>query len=257
MTNSRSQRKPLPPYGSVEAFRNFLDMLERRTTERVTEDTIQDSKLTSKGNEYKLLRGLRFLDLIDKEGYATEKLRSLHFVGKTYTRNLEKVVREAYDALFADITLETDSRADVTNSIMRVYGVARGLAREAVRIFVYLAEKAEIPLRGILPTKEVKGERSRQEEIDLGHSRILFSAEMHNGNFKKGSCVNFTGDICEAWSWGNHRGLNRNFILGNPLRKGGRLFVNPHPFFCASCPKWYGPKGKPSRNGSPGNHIAP
>ena len=191
--NLESKNKLPPPYGSVKAFKNFFDMLERRTVDRVTKDIVRKNNLTSKGNEYKLIGGLRFLGLIDKDGYATEKLKGLHFVGKKFTRNLEKVVREAYEELFSDISnLESASRADIINSIMSVYNVRRGTAREAVRVFIYLAKKAEIPLSSKITQKEETSrkklikEEAEDLEVMIHLSKILFSAETYNGNFKKG-----------------------------------------------------------------------
>lgn len=235
---------PLPPYGSIGSFRKFFELLERRTVEKITEEIIRQNNLTSRGNEYKLFHGLRFLDLIDETGNATEKLRSLHFVGEEFTRNLNNVVREAYKDLLSEIDM-TSSREQITNSLMKVYGVARGLAKEAVRIFIYLGQKAGISLLSqetALPLKTRLPKKISLKELGAidPFSRILISAELHNGNFKKRTCLQFNGDFCEAWSWREQEfsGLNQDFVLGKPLKKEERLFVNPHPFFCASCPRW-------------------
>jgi hypothetical protein len=71
-------------------------------------------------------------------------------------------------------------------------------------------------------------------------SKISNSAQMFIGNFKKGNCDYFNGTLCEGWSWGDYKfsGLNSHFVLEEPTKRGDRLFINPHPFFCAICPKW-------------------
>ena len=71
-------------------------------------------------------------------------------------------------------------------------------------------------------------------------SKISFSSQMYIGNFKKGNCEHFDGEVCNVWSWGGHEfsGLNRRFVLGEPKPRKGRLVINPHPFFCSLCPKW-------------------
>lgn len=49
-------------------------------------------------------------------------------------------------------------------------------------------------------------------------SKISYSAQMFIGNFKKGNCSFFNGNLCEAWSWGDYKfsGLNPHFVLENP-----------------------------------------
>ena len=71
-------------------------------------------------------------------------------------------------------------------------------------------------------------------------SKISFSSQNFIGNWKKGNCEHFDGDVCTVWSWEDHEfsGLNKHFIMGEPKRRNERLIVNPEPFFCALCPKW-------------------
>lgn len=71
-------------------------------------------------------------------------------------------------------------------------------------------------------------------------SKVSSSSQMFIGNFKKMNCDYFDGDFCNAWSWGdyNFSGLSRHFVLGAPVKREGRWFINPDPFFCALCPKW-------------------
>lgn len=75
-------------------------------------------------------------------------------------------------------------------------------------------------------------------------SKISSSSQMFIGNWKKGNCQNFDGDFCNVWSWEEHRfsGLNRHFVLREPKSRKGKLIINPHPFFCALCPKWIASK---------------
>lgn len=83
-------------------------------------------------------------------------------------------------------------------------------------------------------------------------SKISFSSQLFIGNWKKGNCENFDGSYCQVWSWEKHRcsGLNKNFVMSEPLERNGKLVINPDPFFCALCPKWIASKetlGKGSR----------
>jgi hypothetical protein len=75
-------------------------------------------------------------------------------------------------------------------------------------------------------------------------SKVSFSSQMFIGNFKKEHCTYFDGNFCHAWSWKDYKfsGINRHFVLEEPIKREGRLFINPHPFFCALCPKWHNSK---------------
>ena len=71
-------------------------------------------------------------------------------------------------------------------------------------------------------------------------SKISFSSQLYIGNWKKGNCEHFDGNVCNVWSWGDYEfsGLNKHFVMGEPKRRNKRLIINPDPFFCALCPKW-------------------
>jgi len=77
-------------------------------------------------------------------------------------------------------------------------------------------------------------------EATIHFSKISFSSQLFIGNWKKGNCANFDGSYCQVWSWGKHKysGLNKNFVMGEPFERNGKLIINPEPFFCALCPKW-------------------
>lgn len=71
-------------------------------------------------------------------------------------------------------------------------------------------------------------------------SKVSFSSQLFIGNWKKGNCKNFDGSLCQVWSWEKQKysGLNKNFVMGEPTERHGKVIINPDPFFCALCPKW-------------------
>ena len=148
-----------PPYGSISAFKNFLDLLDRITVDKVTKEFVRNYKLTSGKNEYKLIKGLQFLGLIDDNGDATEKLRELQLEGKL-EENLNKVIREAYKEIFEKVNLEKASKETIINSLMTYYQMRKGTAREGTRIFAYLCQRAGIPL-----SDELQAEGKPRERI--------------------------------------------------------------------------------------------
>ena len=165
-----------PPYGSASAFKNFLDLLDKVTMEKVTTEIIRKYDLCSEKNEYKLVNGLRFLGLINENGEATEKLRALQLEGKL-KENLNKVLREAYNKIFDKVNLEKASREILINSFMTEYKIGKGTAREAVRIFIYLCQRAGIPLSKELqttlkpPEKNIRRKKERRQAEETGKEK--------------------------------------------------------------------------------------
>ena len=165
-----------PPYGSVSAFKNFLDLLDQVTVEKVTTEFVRKYNLSSEKNEYKIINGLRFLGLINENGEATEKLRALQLEGKL-KENLNKILREAYAEIFDKVNLEKASKETLVNSFMTYYKMGKGTAREGARIFVYLCQRAGIFLSEELQTelklrervirrrKEKRTEESKEEKL--------------------------------------------------------------------------------------------
>ena len=159
-----------PPYGSVSAFKNFLDLLDKVTIEKVTKEIIRKYNLCSEKNEYKLINGLRFLGLINENGEATEKLRALQLEGKL-EENLNKVLREAYNKIFDKVNLEKASKEILINSFMTEYKIGKGTAREGVRIFIYLCQRAGIPLSKKLQ-KNVRRKKKEDRLKKIGKERL-------------------------------------------------------------------------------------
>jgi len=144
-----------PPYGSRKWYDNFLNLLERIQIDKVDPKFLQTNEVTSTGNEYKVIIGLKFLGLIDEKGNATDKMNSLRVIGDEFTKNLEKIIRDAYSVLFSKIVdLEKAISNDVINCFRRNYDMAPTTAKEASKIFVLLAQRAKIRLSESI-TKEL------------------------------------------------------------------------------------------------------
>jgi len=137
-----------PPQGSVKSYAEFLKLLEKRHVPKVDVSFLKDHKIAS-GNEYKLIAGLKFLGLIDKDGNATEDLNNLCVVGEKRKENLAKVVRRAYSLLFDEVKLNLEKADPETliNTFKTDFNMGSiTTARRAAQVFVFLAQEAGIPL---------------------------------------------------------------------------------------------------------------
>ena len=156
-----------PPYGSVKWYDDFFKLLERLDISEVNLPFLKTHKIAS-GNEYKLVTGLKFLDLINEDGTATERLRSLRLTGETFTENFQKMVRDAYAVLLKTVKdLEKAMPNDVVNTLIDKYGMARSTAKRGAKIFIFLAQKAGIPISTQLAEfrkKELEVTRERKKK---------------------------------------------------------------------------------------------
>jgi len=153
-----------PPQGSVKWYDDFLKILESRNVAKVDKTFLQNQSMAS-GNESKMISGLKFLGLIDKEGNATETMNSLSVKGEKRKENLEKVVRTAYSLLFdvVKIKLEEADSDTLVNCFKTDYKMGSlTTAEQGARIFVFLTQQAGIPLsQSIVEKLAVSLERAK------------------------------------------------------------------------------------------------
>src|SRR5208283_2439944 len=128
---------------------------------KVDIDFLRGNNISSKGNEFKVVGGLKFLGLIGEDGLAKDKMRTLNVEGEPFKQALAAIVRDAYSNMFSTIkNMGTAELVDITNCFKTDYDMAPQLADEATRIFIYLAKKSGIPLS---PTIEAEQPMQKQE----------------------------------------------------------------------------------------------
>ena len=157
----------LPAQGSVSWYDDFFRILETRKVTKVDKEFLQNQNNLAKGNEAKLISGLKFLGLIEGDGNATESMNNLSVVGEKRKENFEGVVRHAYSLLFETVKLDVE-KADpdtLINCFKTDYKMGSlTTAEQAARIFVFLAQKAGITLSQSLQDK-VSASRDRAKAI--------------------------------------------------------------------------------------------
>jgi hypothetical protein len=165
-TESTSGAQIQPPYGSVKWYDDFFRLLERIEINKVDAPFLKTHEIAG-GNEYKLITGLKFLDLINQDGTATDRMKTLRLTGEKYTENFQKMVNDAYSVLIKKVDLEKAKANDVVNTLIDDYKMARSTAKQGTKIFVFLAQKANIPISTELAefrTKELEVSRERKKE---------------------------------------------------------------------------------------------
>lgn len=151
MSDSKTEQtsgKVKPPFGSVPWYSDFLKLAKRIKVDKVDVQFLRTHEISSEGNESKVVNGLKFLGLINEDGTATEKMKILGFGGEEFQKNLENIIREAYTVLFDTVKdLEKAKPQDIINCFKGdYYQMAPTTAKTGAQVFVFLAQKAEIPL---------------------------------------------------------------------------------------------------------------
>jgi hypothetical protein len=157
----------LPAQGSVKWYDDFLKLLETRKVTKVDKEFLQGQGIAT-GNESTLIAGLKFLGLIDKEGNATEAMESLSVIGEKRNENLREILHKAYSLLFESIRIDLErTDADTLVNCFKTdfqMGSPR-TAGSAARIFVFLAQKAGLPLSNEITGKLVVSEEKKREIV--------------------------------------------------------------------------------------------
>jgi hypothetical protein len=170
MTDSKpatTEEKLKPPVGAVQWFAEFFKVSERIKIDKVDNTFLTTNNIVPSGSEYKVIGGLRFLDLIKEDGSATERMKSLSVVGAEYQKNFEKMVRDAYALVFNKVkNIEQALADDVVNCFRVDYGMAPSTAKQGAQIFVFLAQKSGIALsQSIADGLEVSLERKKTTRL--------------------------------------------------------------------------------------------
>ncbi len=140
-----AERRSLPPYGPTSGMIEALQLMQRMTPAMIDEDFLRANRI-ARGNEYKVMGALRFLNLIDGMGKPTEESRFLKTRGLAFTLGLQDIVRTAYNDLFTHLNPKEISRENIYNYFVTKEGMGTEMAIKASRFFVALCQLAEIEL---------------------------------------------------------------------------------------------------------------
>jgi hypothetical protein len=142
-----------PPYGAVSWYESFLEMAQTQKLEVVDTEFISVNIVDSHYAP-QILRGLKFLGLLDESNRATDKLRSLRILGDEYKVALRDIVKNAYRDVFSTVVLQKASMTSLVNFFMQKYDFGASIAKQVAQVFVMLCKKAEIELPFVSPAYE-------------------------------------------------------------------------------------------------------
>ena len=159
MMLSSSAKKLLPPYVSYRTFLNFIEGMQQTMPARIDRSYWGDRLSGSTGTQ--LVAALRFLDLIDVNGFPTVKLRQLvSSKGSQRTDVIKQIAREAYSFFFeSEMDPQAVTYAQLEESFHDNYQVANDVARKCIKFFIGLAGDGGVKLSPFI-TKKTRNVRS-------------------------------------------------------------------------------------------------
>jgi hypothetical protein len=192
---TEAQEQLKPPYGQVSWYEDFFKkILSGRDFDRLDKEWIKIN-IVKGPNATMIYNGLRFLGLVEQDGKTTDRLKSLRSYGDEFKQSLNKVVKEAYSLLFANVALESSKPETLLTFFAKYYGYGKSAGTAAMEIFVYLCEQAEIPIPQELQQAKSKTERPRKEKKER--------KPLKEGEQETGQSVPKTKEAMHKIEWGD------------------------------------------------------
>ena len=148
-----SSKKLLPPYVSYRTFLNFIEGLQQTIPARIDRSYWGDRLSGSTGTQ--LVSALRFLDMIDINGFPTAKLRQLvGSKGSQRTELLKQVTHESYSFFFlSQVDPQAATYAQLEEAFHDNYQIASDVARKSIKFFIGLAADGGMKLSPFVTKK--------------------------------------------------------------------------------------------------------
>lgn len=153
------------PYFPIVWLDEFLKLLKRVRVEKIDRKWVASNGICSETNASKVVTGLKFLRLIDKDGNVIEdNLNPLRLEGEPYKNALQKTIKEAYTDLLSKIDIDKAYPVDVLNYFISTYQYSKSQAQAALAFFSHLASQADLEISEELKKRKSSGKSSGEEK---------------------------------------------------------------------------------------------
>lgn len=138
----------------------FIQVIREVQVTTVNQSFIKSNKITRAKYEYALLKALRFLGIVEKDGKSTERIAWLRLTGQQYTNSMEKIAKGSYSELINTVALRLADTETLDNYFVTRFKYTKKQAEGATAFFVWLAKEAgiELPskLQGMVKSPQTK-----------------------------------------------------------------------------------------------------
>jgi hypothetical protein len=169
---TRENGKEKPPYIGWKTLKKALDKIRERNPAQITKDVLVSWEISG-SNATKVLPALRFLRITNTNGSPNEEVwRALNSTDGGYREVLERLVRQAYELVFAEFaTMDAMTRENVAASIHRHWKLSPKNEKQAIALFFDLCGEAGIPVPGQKRRRAAREQKPKEPEPDDRVSR--------------------------------------------------------------------------------------
>ena len=186
-------KKLLPPYVSYRTFTNFLEGLEQTMPSRIDRSYWGERFSGSSGAQ--LVSALRFLDMIDDNGFPNRKLRDLVSNRDSQrTEVLRRITTDSYGFVFeARFNPESATYAQLEEAFKNNFHITTDVLRKCIKFFIaicshsgmnispFVAKKSK-SIRAAAPVKKLSKnlDKNVRTEIPKTENSLPFGRNVDN-----------------------------------------------------------------------------
>lgn len=180
---TEEQAKVSPPYTSFMSLKTLISGLKEHGVPARIDRSVLTNFSGAVGSQ--IITALRFLRLINGDNHPGDRFHTLvsAYGTDTWRAELEGVIREAYEPLFA-LDLQTATPALFNEKFKKTYGGADAVLRKCMTFFLNAVREAEIPVstRLFSGTKPRSGPTKRRSTKALHTKRVEKPKKLSAGN---------------------------------------------------------------------------
>lgn len=154
--DEETRESSTPPYFSGTTFYNFVEAHRRTQPTRIDRSIMGN---VAGGDQARILKALRFFDLIRDDGTPTTTFEKMHDLdGEQLQSAWSALLKVAYPFLFSNFNLEKATQGQIEEKF-REQGIKGDTVRKAVTFFISMARYAGLKLSPYFKATRQRGPR--------------------------------------------------------------------------------------------------
>ncbi len=160
--NKRKHKPATAPYISITKLEDVINLVSNRNYSDFTTDIFKNRGF-SKVDAFLAMNTLRFLNLITDDRKPTEQMKKIGLKGDSRKEAFKEVIQNAYKKLFDIVEKPQDLPFnELFNEIKTQYNLSGRIARQAVPVFLKMAEFAGLIEEGSVISRKRKSKTDKK-----------------------------------------------------------------------------------------------
>lgn len=161
-----------PPYLSLTKLEEVLELVGNRTYGELTPTIFRDNKGFSPADAFLAMNALKFFNLITDDGKPTELMSKIGLKGEARKEVFKEIVKSAYGKLFAVVQVPQElPPAELFNEMKMQYSLSPRITRQAVPVFLKIAELAGLIEEGSVVSRKRKQPTTKKQSLEKWDNR--------------------------------------------------------------------------------------